>query len=93
MEKEKLIDIFYKLDNKRDFTIYSPFEIYKLIIDARLIIEKIDKSSFCYSNLKKAEKLYQENKDVPFEKSNNNRFCLSMIQLSQYPIKEFADTL
>ena len=93
-EKDELLSIFVQMNDKRIFTDKSIFELNILVTDAILIIEKIDKNSDCFKNLKEAENISEEFHKLSYNQVNQNttnEYAMKIIQLSQYPIKEFAE--
>jgi hypothetical protein len=93
-EKEQLLDIYFRMNNKREFTEYSVFELNELVSDAIVIIKRIDIDSECYQNLLKAQIISKEYHKISFSKMTQNltnEHAMKIIQLSQYPIKEFAE--
>ena len=93
-EKEQLLDIYFRMNNKREFTEYSVFELNKLVSEAIVIIKKFDIDSNCYKNLLKSQIISKEYHKIPFSKMTQNvtdEHAMKIIQLSQYPIKEFAE--
>ena len=93
-EKQQLLDIYFKMNNKREFTDNSVFELNELVLNAIIIIKGIDKDSSCFQNLLKAKEISKEYHKIPFSKMTQNvtnEHAMKIIQLSQYSIKEFAE--
>ena len=93
-EKDKLLDIYVKMNDKRVFTDNSVFELNDLVSVAIEIIENIDKGSTCYKNLLKSKEISTEYHKISFNNMTQtvtNKYAMDIIQLSQYSIKEFAE--
>ena len=93
-EKEKLIEVYFKMDRKRMFDENSMFELYCLVSEAIEIVEKEDKNSDCFKNLLKSQQIWNDYKKIPANQITQtiiNTNSMSIIQLSQYSIKNFAD--
>ncbi|AQS93990.1 hypothetical protein BXQ17_07910 [Polaribacter sp. BM10] len=93
-EKEQLLDIYFRMNNKREFTEYSVFELNELVSEAIGIVKRIDIDSDCYQNLLKAQLISKKYHEIPYSKMKQNltdEHAIKIIQLSQYSIKEFAE--
>ena len=92
--KERLIEIYLKMDRQREFNEHAMFDLKELVFEAIRIVEKIDKNSTCYKNLLKSQMLWENYKSIPSNKITQtiiDRYSMDVIQLSQYSIKEFSD--
>jgi len=94
-EKNKLLNIVFKLNNYREFTEYSPFKLNSLTIEALTIVKHVNKDSTCYADLKKANQIYEEFRFIPSNKMTQqmiNNYSMDIIRSLQYSIQEFADS-
>ncbi|MGG5487089.1 hypothetical protein [Gaetbulibacter sp. PBL-D1] len=96
VNKKELQNIYEILDAQRIFTIYSPNIIYKAILKAKNILENEGIQNDLLNEINKALEIgeeYFKKSLVNDSKEQINQYCIKMIRPTQYPIKQFVDTI